>query len=52
MVDVLEALAWMERARFTARGEVAVHDDVMYCQNTSLLHNPCCLMSMWSKPCL
>ena len=35
-----------------ARGKVAVHDDVLYCQKASLVHSPCHLMSIWAEPCL
>ena len=52
MVAMVEAMAWMVRARPAARGEVAVHDEEMYCQKASLAHSPFCLMSIWSKPCL
>ena len=44
MVAILEAVLWMVRVRPTARGEVAAHYDVMYCQKVSLVHNPCHLM--------
>ena len=44
IVAVLVAVGWMARVRPTARGEVAVHDDVMYCQKASLVHSPCHLM--------
>ena len=52
MVDVLPAVAWPARVRKAARGMVAVYDDVMYCQKASLVHSPCHLMSIRSKPCL
>ena len=52
MLDVLEAVAWIVQARPAAKGEVVAHDDVMYCQKASLVHSPCRLMSIWSKPCL
>ena len=32
MVAMLKAVSWMSRARPTAKGKVAVHDDVMYCK--------------------
>ena len=53
VVDVLEVVSSMERARPAARGEVATHyDEVMYCKKASLVHSPFRLMSIWSKPCL
>ena len=41
VVAMLEAVSWTVRARPAARGEVAAHDDVMYCQKASLVHSPC-----------
>ena len=52
MVAVLEAVLWMTRVRPSARSEIAVHDDVMYCQKASLVHSPCRLMLIWFKLCL
>ena len=40
VVDVLEAVSRMARVRPAARGEVAVHDEVMYCQKVPLVHSP------------
>ena len=37
--DVLEAVSCRERVSPTARGEVAVQDEVMYCQKASLVHS-------------
>ena len=42
-MEAAEAVAevvWMVRASPSARGEVAVHDEVMYCQKESLVHSP------------
>ena len=32
-------VAWMVRTSPSVRGEVAGHDDVMYCQKMSLVHS-------------
>ena len=50
MVDMLEAVLRMARAMPTARGEVAPHDDVMYCRKASLVHSPCRLMLIDPSP--
>ena len=51
VVAMLEAVIWMVQVRPVVRGEVAVHDEAMYCQKASLVHSPCYLMSILSKPC-
>ena len=40
VMDVLELVSWMARASPAARGEVAAHDEVIYCQKASLVHSP------------
>ena len=40
VVDVLEVVSWMALASPAARGEVAVHDEVMYYQKVSLVYSP------------
>ena len=52
VVDVVDAIGWMVQVRPTATGEVAEHDEVMYCQKVLLVHSPCLLMLIWSRPCL
>ena len=39
VLDVHEAVLWMVRASPAVRGEVAAHDEVMYCQKASLVHS-------------
>ena len=51
VVAMLEVVSWMLQARPAARREMAVHEDVMNCQKVLLVHSPCRLMSIWSKPC-
>ena len=33
-------VAWTVQVSPSSRGEVAVHDEVMYCQKASLVHSP------------
>ena len=40
VVDVLEPVSWTAQVSPTVRVEVAVHDEVMYCQKVSLVHSP------------
>ena len=40
MVDMLEVVLWMVRARPAVRGKVAANDEVVYCQKVSLVHSP------------
>ena len=44
--ELVDTVAWMTQARPAATGEVATHDEVMYCQKASLVHSPFCLMSI------
>ena len=46
-----EAVAWTAQASPSASGEVAEHEEVMYCQKASLVHSPWHLMLIWSRPC-
>ena len=39
VAEVVEAVSCMVRASPAARGEVAVQDEVMYCQKVSLAHS-------------
>ena len=50
--EVADMLDVVVHARPPTRGEVAAHDEVMYCQKALLVHSPCRLMFIWSKPCL
>ena len=47
--EELEAMADMVA---TTRGKLAVYDDMMYYKKASLVHSPCRLMLICSKPCL
>ena len=38
--DAVVAVVWTARASPSASGEVAEHDDVMYCQKALLIHSP------------
>ena len=40
VAEALVVVAWTARASPLARGEVAEHDEVMYCQKALLVHSP------------
>ena len=40
VVDMLEAVSWMVQLSPAVRCELAVHDEVKYCQKASLVHSP------------
>ena len=51
-VEAVSVVAGMAEESHAANREVAAQEEVTYCQKVSLDYSPCCLMSMWSMPCL